>query len=49
MIEVDNVKGEIIAMDTVTVTLDTGESKIIIPIQRLLADKVVILKESLED
>lgn len=49
VIEVDNFKGEIIAMDTVTVTLHTGESKIIIPIQRLLADKVVILKDELED
>lgn len=48
VIEVDNFKGAIIAMDTVTVTLDTGESKIIIPIQRLLADKVVILKDDLE-
>jgi len=49
VIEVDNFKGEIIAMDTVTVTLDTGESKIIIPVQRLLADKVVILKDDLSD
>lgn len=41
-IEIDGIKGEIIAMDNTTITLRTGDSKTIFPLQVLQSKKVVV-------
>jgi hypothetical protein len=43
-IEIDGVKGEIIAMDNTTITLKTEESKTIFPLQVLQSKKVIIFE-----
>ncbi len=44
VIEIDGVKGEIIAMDNTTITLKTVDSKTIFPLQVLQSKKVVIFE-----
>jgi hypothetical protein len=42
IIEIDGVKGEVIAMDNTTITLKTDDSKTIFPLQVLQSKKVVV-------
>lgn len=42
IIEIDGIKGEIIGMDNTTITLRTGDTKTIFPLQVLQSKKVVI-------
>ena len=44
IIEIDGVKGEIIAMDNTTITLKTMDSKTIFPLQVLQSKKVIIFE-----
>ena len=44
VIEIGNYKGEIVEMGSVSFTLDTGETHIIIPLNRLLNEEVVIFQ-----
>ncbi|HAK79677.1 MAG TPA: hypothetical protein DCR35_08495 [Runella sp.] len=41
-IQIDDVKGKIIALDTTSITLETGESKTVFPLQALQSKKVEI-------
>ncbi len=41
-VEIDGVKGEIIAMDNTTMTLKTTDSKTVIPLQNLQKSKIII-------
>lgn len=42
IIQIDDVKGKIIALDTTSITLETGESKTVFPLQALQSKKVEI-------
>lgn len=42
IIEIDGIKGEIIGMDNTTITIKTGESKTIFPLQVLQSKKVIV-------
>jgi hypothetical protein len=42
VVEIDGVKGEIIDLDNTTMTLKTGDSKTIIPLQTLQKSKIII-------
>lgn len=44
VIEIDGEKGTVIAIDTVSITLDTGDSKAIVPLYKLLNEKIVVYK-----
>jgi hypothetical protein len=44
VVEIDGIKGEIIAMDNTTITLKTVDSKTIFPLQVLQSKKVVIFE-----
>jgi hypothetical protein len=44
IIEIDGVKGEVIAMDNTTITLKTTDSKTIFPLQVLQSKKVIIFE-----
>lgn len=44
IIEIDGVKGEIIAMDNTSLTLQTGESKTVFPLQVLQSKKIIIFE-----
>jgi hypothetical protein len=45
IISLDNVKGEVVAIDGSSLTLDTGKSTVIIPLNKLTTEKVEIFKE----
>jgi hypothetical protein len=46
VIEVDGVKGRIIQIANISVTLLVGEDEVIIPTHKLHVEKVVVYKES---
>ncbi len=46
IIEIDNYKGEITQISNVSLTLDTGNHQVVFPMNRLLADKVIIHPKS---
>jgi hypothetical protein len=43
-IEIDGIKGEIIAMDNTTITLKTGDSKTIFPLQVMQSKTVIVFE-----
>jgi len=45
IISLDNVKGEVIDIDGSSLTIDTGKSTVIIPLNKLTTEKVEIFKE----
>lgn len=44
MVELEGYKGVIIKMDSVSLTLDTGNEQVVFPLSRLINDKVIIHK-----
>ena len=48
VIELDGYKGEIVKMDSVSITIDTGEKLVVFPLSRLIKDTVII-HQSKED
>ena len=44
IIEIDGIKGEIIAMDNTTITLKTGDSKTIFPLQVMQSKTVIVFE-----